>query len=145
MNQKSQFENVFVYENGKAMTKKSSFVSFAKGLVVAGLIAVATIGIISDSHAKNNEDNNEKIAQSACMIRIDDSETIRLVNTEYIRMVVINKEDPNVVIVRTSTNIDNYTPTGIVIQYPTEKDALNAMLKLSDAINNCSSNRNTNP
>lgn len=104
-----------------------------KKFLVAALIAcscaVPALAASSEDYAANN---------SACMISFSDSTSTRFLNVNYIRLAQIkNNEDHKVLHISMASNYSNSSTDQIKVSYPSTKEALKALNKLTDKINDC--------
>lgn len=101
--------------------------------VSIGLVAAIT-AMAQPAFAAPSEDFVQP--QGACMIAVNDTTHTRFVNVEYVRLIQVEKEEPNVINIQLGSNFAVET-TKMSIKYKTTPEAIKVLEELNDKINDC--------
>jgi hypothetical protein len=107
------------------------------------LIAIMCMAISATVSAKGSshvQDGDESKAIGSCMVKVDDANTVRFLNVNYIRAIEIVKgesreADPKVVVIRMGSNYNNRS--SYAIAYASEQKANDALEDFAYKVNNC--------
>lgn len=99
-----------------------------------GLVAALT-AIVQPVFAAANEDFAPP--QGACMIMVSDTDTSRMINVEYIRLIQVKKEKPTIVSIYMASNYYSGGTELITMNYLTSDNAKKALQDLSNKVNDC--------
>lgn len=96
-----------------------------------------SLGLTANTQAASNEDYANQ--GSACMVLVDDANSMKYINTQYIRLIYISKNEPNILRISMASNYSN-SQSYFNIGYTNQDEALKAMEQLNNSINDCSYN-----
>lgn len=74
---------------------------------------------------------------NACMIAVEDANSYKQINVNYIRLLKINKNEPNVVQIAMASNYYNGDTSGFSIKYNSPQEARKFVDDLAFQITNC--------
>lgn len=103
-----------------------------------GLLAAVT-AIAQPALAGTSYYDDFSQSQDSCMVAVNDSGATRMVNISYIRLIKVEKEKENILVISLASNYYN-TDNELKISYKSNKDAEKAMVELAEKINDCQYN-----
>lgn len=97
---------------------------------------MASLGILGNAQAKSQEDYANQ--GSACLVLVEDENSTKYINTQYIRLLHVTTKDPEVLRISMASNYSNGDTGKFSIKYNSKEEAINAMRNLNNSINDCS-------
>ena len=109
---------------------------FAKTKLLGITMIVASLGIVGNAQKKSQEDYANQ--GPACLVLVEDGNSTKYINTQYIRLLHITTRDPEVLRISMASNYSNGSTDNFNIKYNSKEEAINAMRNLNNSINDCS-------
>lgn len=104
---------------------------------IMAMFLVSFLSMVSiNAYATTIEDDISP-NNSACMITVDTVTELKQINVQYIRIVMIKKEEPSIVQIVMASNYYNSGTKEVKINYANAETAKSSLMKMSDNITFC--------
>jgi hypothetical protein len=98
------------------------------------LLVLALFPALANAAASEDEAMGNS---NACMVAVDDANSYKQINVNYIRLLKINKSEPNVVQLSMASNYYNGDTDKFLIKYNSSQEARKFADELASQITNC--------